>query len=72
MGIVSIFTDIWWIKWVYLFSLVPSGLLAHYYFTLGVKFFSKLRFLRFRRKNKNEFDRMQNLRNQIISEVLNT
>lgn len=66
---VAVLTDIWWIKWVYLLSLLPTGLFAYYYHRYWVKFSAKVRFLRFRGKNKDLYKKLQGFRKEIISAI---
>jgi hypothetical protein len=63
---VWIFTDPWWIKWIFLASLPLTGLFAHTYFIWFKKLKSLWKYqLRTSRKNK-QLESLKNLRKEII------
>ncbi len=69
MGIISLFTDSWVVLLVYLFSLLPSGYFAHYYYTFWVKYKAKLRYNSLQKTNKKVFEQMQKMRTDLIDKI---
>lgn len=67
--IISLFTDIWWVKWAYLFSLLPMGFFAHRYLTFFTKWNAKFRYNLLKIRNKEKYNEINDLRKKIINEI---
>jgi len=68
-GLIALITDSWWIKWVYLISLLPSGYFAYYYYTFWTKFKAKQRFESLKKTNKEVFNNLQTMRTALIDKI---
>jgi len=70
MFIVSSFTDIWWVKWVYLILLPASLYVSLHYYKQFVKVRSSLQFVSLQKSNNHFLAKILNLRKE-ISDKLN-